>query len=130
MISLLSVFGTYQVLRSGGGGRTTLTRRGSRPCAQRFFGEQAEFHDTTSSGEKFKITGTYLALVAGLLGAMAINNKYRKSPAQLRKERGLTQPASELERQLVSFAEEHKDPDHDAQRQLEAEDPWLASRRH
>ena len=104
IIALMSVFGTYQA----------------------FFGERERFHENTGAREKMRVGASYLALVVGLMGAMAINNRYRKSPAQIRHEKG-QRPQSDMERQLLSFAEEHKDPDHDVRTTLESQDPWLAN---
>lgn len=62
-------------------------------------------------GQKFILSGAYVALIVFLLAAMAWNQQYRKSLRQLRAE-DPTRGHSELSRQLEGFADEWADEPH------------------
>jgi len=109
-----------------GGGFTTF---------QRFFGDQSdkEYYEIPRS-KKIMIGSSYLALIAALLATMNWNNRYRKTPAQIRAEQARSaQPMeskSDLEEAIFGWSNDYQDHEYfkgtgDSSLSSETDDPFF-----
>ena len=90
---------------------------------QRFFGEDQHHYQRPGyempRGQKIIIGSSYLALVMALIGAQSLNNKYRKSPAQIRAEmereaakRGETIESGGMGETVLGWSKQLEDPEY------------------
>jgi Zn-dependent protease len=104
-------------------------------------GPHAGYYDIPRN-KKIVIGGSYLALIAALLSAMSWNNRYRKSPAQIRAENARAageslehHPSKEptMEDKILGWSTEYQDPEYfrngsktnSTEHQLHQEDPYF-----